>query len=213
YNYNSLTYRELKRTIESKKYLDRNLSRDTFNYHIHRIRNGGYIYAENIEPWKLGKKKFFHLSSSTKEQIELNALIIRYNEVNNKREEKILQSHHKLKKRDQIVERHSQLELTRKRIYYIIFRVLSIETPNRRYKYPGTSVTNIMNGRYDGHAFYYLRLEECRSLVEDCVQNLLKLNVIREVRGFQNMKKHDMNLLKQCGNSLLTISQILLRII
>ena len=38
------------------------------------------------------------------------------------------------------------------------------------------------------HAFYYLRLEECRYLVEDCVQNLLKLNVIREVRG---IPKHE----------------------
>ncbi len=183
HKYNTLTYRGLKRTIESKEYFNRNLSRDTFHYHVNKMRKGDYIYTKNIEHWRRGKKKFFLLHPSTKEQIQLSTLLIRYEEDDKDRQERILQSYHKLKKRDQTIERHSQLELKRKRIYYIIMRVMSIETPNRCYKYPGVSVTDITNARYDGHAFYYLRLEDYRSLVEDCITYLLKLNIIKQISG------------------------------
>lgn len=60
-------------------------------------------------------------------------------------------------------------------------RVMAIETPNRCYKYPGVSVTDILNARYDGHAFYYLRLQDYRPLVEECITYLLKLNIIKQI--------------------------------
>jgi hypothetical protein len=59
---------------------------------------------------------------------------------------------------------------------------MSIETPNRHYDYPGVSITDIMRARYDGNAFYYLRLEEDRSTVEECIKNLQRENIIREIK-------------------------------
>jgi hypothetical protein len=180
HRYNTLTYNELKRTIESKEYLNRSLSRDTFYYHINKMLKGEYIYAKNMQSWKRGKKKSFFLDLSTEEQIKLNALVINYEECDKTRQEK-LQSYSKLKKRQQTVAASSQLEHRRKKIYYIIMRVMSIETPNRYYKFPGVSVTDILKARYDGHAFYYLKLEDYRPLVEECITYLLKLNIIKQI--------------------------------
>jgi hypothetical protein len=59
---------------------------------------------------------------------------------------------------------------------------MSIEIPNRWYEYPGVSVTDIINARYDGHAFLYLRLEEDRAIVEECIRNLLRDSIIKEIK-------------------------------
>jgi hypothetical protein len=181
HKYNTLTYNELKRTIESKEYLNRGLSRDTFSYHINKMLKGDYISTKKIESWKRGKKKFFVLDPSTEEQIQLNTLLISYEERDKTRQERTLQSYHKLKKREQIVEASSQLELRRKKIYYIIMRVMSIRKPNRYYKFHGVSVRDILKARYDGYAFYYLKLEDYRPLVEECITYLLKLNIIKQI--------------------------------
>jgi len=183
HKYNTLTYNGLKRTIESREYLNRNLSRDTFPYHVNKMLKGNYIYIKNKELWKRGKKKFFVLNPYTEEQIRLNALFISYEESDKIRQERILQSYRKLKKKEKTREKDSELELRRKKIYYIVMRVIAIQTPNRSYKYQGVSVTDILNARYDGHAFYYLKLGDYRSLVKECITNLLKLNIIKQIGG------------------------------
>jgi hypothetical protein len=181
YKYGNVGRRQLKKIIESKEYLNKNISYDTFYYHIKRMLFGEYI-CENKDEWKRGMTSPLSLTPSTREQVEFNTLVIRYPVNVQSREKKMLGSYHRLKKRELTTERY-ELQLKRDRIYYIVFRVLSIKAPTRHYKYPGVSVTNIINGRHDGHAFHYLRLEDYRALVEECVKHLLKLNVIKELKG------------------------------
>jgi hypothetical protein len=50
------------------------------------------------------------------------------------------------------------------------------------YKHPGVSVTDIINARYDGHAFYYARLEDDVSTVQECIKKLQDENIIREIK-------------------------------
>ena len=129
---------------------------------------GEYI-CEKKDEWKRGKTSPLSLTPSTREEVEFNSLVIRYPVNVQSKEKKILRSYHKLKKRELITEKHSELQLIRHRIYYIVFRVLSIKAPTRHHKYPGVSVTDIMSERKYGHAFHYLRLEDYRTLVEECV--------------------------------------------
>jgi hypothetical protein len=50
-------------------------------------------------------------------------------------------------------------------------------------------VSDIINERKYGHAFHYLRLEDYRTLVEECVKCLLKLNIIKEVNGMPEQEE------------------------
>ena len=61
-------------------------------------------------------------------------------------------------------------------------RILSIETPNKNYRYPSLSITDIINARYDGHAFYYLRLEDDKEMVRECLNNLKREKIVSEIR-------------------------------
>ena len=142
------------------------------------------IYNHDGKDWKRGEKLPLCLTSTTSEQMRLNSLVIQYKENNEDRHEKTLKSYRKLKGQyQQTIERQrAEIELRRRMIYYIIFRVMSIKTPNRHYKYPGVSVTDIINARYDGHAFYFLRLEEDRSTVEECIRNLQREDIVREIK-------------------------------
>jgi hypothetical protein len=182
YNH-SLSLRKLKQIIESRDFLNKIIPEKTFRYHLSKLLNHKYVY-ELTEDWKRGQKLPLALTSTTNEQIRLKTLVIQYKEDNKEREDKKLRSRSylKLKKEYQQIESRSEIELKRRMIYYIIFRVMSIETPNRSYKHPGISVTDIMNARYDGHAFYYLRLEEDVLTVQECIRKLQDENIIREIK-------------------------------
>lgn len=173
--------RKLKHTIEGKDFLNKVIPEKTFRYHLKKLLNHNYIHNLKKD-WKRGEKLPLDLSSTTNDQIRLKTLVIQYKENNKDREDKYLKSYLKLKKKYQEIQSRAEIELKRRMIYYIIFRVMSIETPNRHYKHTGVSITDIMNARYDGHAFYYLRLEEDRLTVEDCIRKLQDENIIREIK-------------------------------
>ena len=180
YRYGSIGRRRLKKIIESKEYLDKNISFDTFYYHIKRMLIGEYISERNDE-WKRGKTLPLSLTPTTSEEVDFNSLVIRYPVNVQSKEKKILQSYHKLMKKGLMTEKHFKSQLMRSKIYYLVFCVLSIKAPTRHLTYPGVSVTDIISERKYGHAFHYLRLEDYRTLVEECVKNLLKLNIIKKV--------------------------------
>ena len=125
-----------------------------------------------------GKKLPLSLSNRTRQQLRLGNLNIDFNE----EYFSLLNSYKKLKKYHKSIEDRSKSELKRDKIYYTILRVLSIETPNRNYRYPGLSIADIINARYDGHAFYYLRLEDDKEMVQECISNLIKENIVSEVK-------------------------------
>jgi hypothetical protein len=184
YDKNSMSQRRFKWIIESKEYLNKVIPKKTFRYHMKKLLNANYIDKENRDNDKhYGKKAPLSLTPSTHEQKSLGTLVIQYKENNeeieNKRQNKVYQ---KLKKRRQETRQRAEVEFKHRMIYYIIFRVMSIDTPNRHYKHHGLSVAEIMNARYDGHAFYYLRLEEDRSTVEQCIEKLRHENIIREIK-------------------------------
>lgn len=180
YNHN-VSLRKVKWIIQSKEFLNKIIPEKTFRYHLGKLLNHNYIY-ELKEGWKRGQKSPVHLTSTTLEQIRLKTLVIHYKGYNIDRENKNLNSYPKLKKKHQQIQSRADKELKRRMIYHIIFRVMSIETPNRQYKHHGVSVTDIINARYDGHAFYYLRLEEYRSAVEECIRKLEDENIVREIK-------------------------------
>jgi hypothetical protein len=56
---------------------------------------------------------------------------------------------------------------------------MSIETPYSYYKPPGFSITDIIKGRLDGHAFYYLDLNKNKRLVKECIKKLQEENIVK----------------------------------
>lgn len=151
----NISIRKLKWIVESKEYLKRTISSKIFQYHIQKLLKAGYIFHEK-EEWKQGKKLTLFLSNRTRQQLRLGNFNIEFDEENFS----LLSSYKKLKKHHKPIDDRFKSELKRNRIYYIILRVLSIEAPNKNYRYPGLSIADIINARYDGHAFYYLRLED-----------------------------------------------------
>jgi hypothetical protein len=140
--------------------------------------NAGYILQWKGK-WKRGKKLPLFLSAETSEQIRLGNLNIVFEE---KDRSDLLISYNKLKKYRKARDDRFEGELKRNRIYYIVMRVLSTETPNRNYRYSGLSITDIMNARYDGHAFYFLRLEDDKRLVEECLSILERENIVKKTK-------------------------------
>ncbi len=177
----NLSLRKLKQIIERKEFLNKIIPEKTFRYHLRKLLNHNYIHKLK-EGWKRGQKSPVHLTPTIHEQIRLKALVIQYKGDNKDREDKNLNSYLKLKKKHQQIQSRAEIELKHRMIYYIIFRVMSIETPNRHYKNLGVSVTDIINARYDGHAFYYLRLEKDRSAVEECIRKLEDENIVKEIK-------------------------------
>ena len=130
------------------------------------------------EEWKRGQKSPLCLTPTTYEQMRRNCLIIQY-ENDKKSGEK---NYRKLNEIYQKTKQRAEIEFRRRMIYYIIFRVMSIETPNKHYNNPGVSVSDIIRARHDGHAFFYLKLEEDRSTVEECIRYLQKDNIVKEIK-------------------------------
>lgn len=173
----NISIRRLKWIVESTEYLGRTIPIKIFQYHIRKLLNAGYIFHEKEER-KQGTKFPLFLTRETHEQLRLDNLIIEFNEEYSS----LLNSYKKLKKHNKSNEDRFISELKRNRIYYIIMRVLSIETPNKNYRYPGLSIADIINARYDGHAFYFLRLEDNKEMIQVCLNNLIKENIVSEVK-------------------------------
>ncbi|MGH9976262.1 MAG: hypothetical protein ACRD8Z_10570, partial [Nitrososphaeraceae archaeon] len=168
--------RKLKQILESNDYLGKKIPNKVFQYHIQRMLKAGYI-CHKKDKWVRGKKLPLFLANKTREQLRLDNLNIEFQE---EEHSNLLNSYKKLKKRNESIEDRSKSELKRNRIYYIIMRALSIETPNKHYSYLGLSITDIINARYDGHAFYFLRLEDEKHLVEECISNLKEERIVKE---------------------------------
>jgi hypothetical protein len=172
-----ISIRKLKWIVESNEYLGKTIPIKIFQYHIQKLLNAGYIFHKN-EEWKRGKKLPLFLSNKTREQLRLGNLNIEFKEEHSN----LLNSYKKLKKHHKSIENRFKSELKRNMIYYIIMRVLSIETPNKHYRYPGLSIIDITNARYDGHAFYYLRLENDKETIQECLNNLIREKIVREIQ-------------------------------
>ena len=176
-NGSNLSIRKLKWIVESTEYLNRIIPIKIFQYHIRKLLNAGYIFHEK-EEWKQGTKFPLFLTRETNDQLRLGNLKIEFNEEYSS----LLNSYKRLKKRDKLIDDRFKNELKRNRIYYIIMRVLSMETPNKNYRYPGLSIADITNARYDGHAFYYLRLEDDEEMIQGCLNNLIRERIVSEVK-------------------------------
>ena len=172
----NISRRKLKRIIESFDYLGRKLGTRLYESHIRRLLEAEYI-LENKEKWIRGKKSPLLLSNKTREQLRLDNLNFDFREAHHN----LLNSYKKLKKHRISKEERFKSELKRNRIYFIIMRTLSIETPNRFYKCPGLSISDIINARYDGHAFYFLRLENDKELVHECLNSLTREKIVSEI--------------------------------
>jgi hypothetical protein len=177
YESNNISRRKLKRIIEGGNYLGRKLGTRLYEFHIRRLLEARYIFEKKDE-WIRGKKSPLLLSNKTREQLRLDNLNIEFKEDH----PNLLNSYKKLKKQRMSKEDRFKSELKRNRIYYIIMRALSIETPNRFYKYPGLSISDIINARYDGHAFYFLRLEDDKELVQECLNSLIRERIVSEIK-------------------------------
>ncbi len=179
FNYQNIeSQRKLKSIIESKEYLGRIVHEKTFRYRVKKMLGAGYIFKEeqNEKDWKRGKKLPLCLSPEIRDQIKLRNMIIRYDYDN-----RLHSSYSKFKKQRKREEERIETELKRGAIYYIIMRVMSIETPYNYYKPPGFSITDIINGRLDGHAFWYLNLDKRRVLIQECIKNLRKENIVKSL--------------------------------
>ena len=177
YESKNISKRRLKQIIESSSYLRRRLGNRLYEFHIQRLLDEGYIF-EKKEEWKRGKKLPLFLSNRTRQQLRLGNLKIEFKE----EQSNLLNSYKKLKKRHRSNENRFKNQQKRDRIYYIILRVLSIETPNRHYKSPGLSIGDIINARYDGHAFYYLRFEDDQEIIQECLNNLIREKIVSEIK-------------------------------
>lgn len=177
YERNNMSRRKMKRVVESSNYLGRKLGTRLYEFHIQRLIEAGYI-VEKKDEWKRGKKSPLLLTNKTREQLRLSNLSIEFKQ----REHPQLNSYTKLKRFHNTKEDRFKSELKRNRIYYIIMRVLSIETPNKHYRYSGLSITDITNARYDGHAFYSLRLEYDREMIQECLNNLKREIIVSEIK-------------------------------
>jgi hypothetical protein len=176
FEYNgNLSVRRAKQVIEGKEFLNRVIPEKTFRYHLTKLLEYNFLYSMK-EDWRRGQKLPICLTATTLEQMRLQTLVIRYDE-NKDNEDKNLDSYLKLKKKRQI-QSIAEIEQKRRMIYLVIFSVLSIETPNRHYRYPGLSVKDITSAHIDGHPFHYLRLQEDRPIVEECVKKLLDEKIL-----------------------------------
>ncbi|MGH9976962.1 MAG: hypothetical protein ACRD8Z_14170, partial [Nitrososphaeraceae archaeon] len=128
----NISIRRLKWIVESTEYLSRTMPIKIFQYHVQKLLNAGYIFYKK-EQWKRGKKLPLYLSKKTRQQLRLGNLNIEFKE----ERPNVLISYKKLKKHHKSIEDRSKSELKRNRIYYIIMRALSIETPNKNYRYAG----------------------------------------------------------------------------
>lgn len=173
----NISRRKLKQIIESRNHLGRKLGTRLYEFHVHRLLDEGYLF-EKKEKWTRGKKLPLFLSNRTREQLRLGNLKIEFKE----KYSRLLNSYKKLKKRHKLIEDRFKNEDKRNWIYYIIMCVLSIETPNKHYRHPCLSIDDILNARYNGHAFYYLRLEDDKRLVEECLCKLEKENIVKKIK-------------------------------
>src|SRR4051794_35853704 len=104
YKYESVGHRQLKKIIESEEFLNKNISYDTFHYHVKRMLIGEYI-CEKKDEWKRGMTSPLSLTPSTRERVEFDSLVIIYPINVQSKEKKILRSYHKLKKRELMIEK------------------------------------------------------------------------------------------------------------
>jgi hypothetical protein len=167
--------RKLKRIIESEEYLERTIHEKTFRYRIKKMLEAGFIFIDEQEArhWKRAKKLPLRLSSEVLDQIKLGNLVLQYDARLNS------SSYSKYKRQRKREDERLKAQLMRNAIYYIIMRVMSIETPYKYSKPPGFSVSDIIKGRLDGHAFYYLDLNKDRRLVKECIKKLQEENIIK----------------------------------
>jgi len=177
YEGNNISRRKLKLIVESSDYIGRKLGTRSYEFHIQRLLKAGYIFEKKAE-WMRGMKSPLFLSNRTRQQMRLDNLNIEFKGDH----PDLLNSYKKLKKHRISKEERFKSELKHNRIYFIIMRVLSIETPNRFYKCPGLSISDIINSRYDGHAFYFLRLEDDKELVQECLNSLNREKIVSKIK-------------------------------
>ena len=173
----NISNRKLKWIVESTEYLGRTIPIKIFQYHVQKLLSAGYVFYKK-EQWKRGNRLPLFLSDKAREQLRLDNLIIEYKEEHSN----LLNSYKKLKEHHKSIQDRFKSERRRNIIYYIVMRVLSIETPNKHYRYPSLSIADIINARYDGHAFYYLRLEDDKVIVQECLNNLKREKIVSQIR-------------------------------
>jgi len=177
YHKMTTSQRKLKQIIESDEYLGRIIHEKTYRYHLKKMLDAGHIYKnqEKAAQWVPGKSLPICLSSEILDQIKLGNLVIQYNE--NDRLHTL--SYPKFKRHINQEEKRLNKELKISAIYYVIMRVISIETPYSHLRPNDFSISDIIKRRLEGHAFWYRDLDKYRALVDDCIKRLQEENILK----------------------------------
>lgn len=189
FKYVQLGHRKLKTKIESQEYLNKNISPDTFNYHLKMMKRYDYIKQKKDKLWKRGQTTPFCLTRRAKKEIELGIFQISYTNNNNKDHSETSFSklkRQKLKKQYNDNE-YDEIKEIRKKIIQMILIVQAIKSltsyPNKDYfQFSNTiSVNNIMNGISGVVPFSYLNFKLKREQVQDAFEILEKEKILTRI--------------------------------
>lgn len=184
FKYNSLGHRELNEKIESKEFLNKEISTEVFDYHIKKMKENKYI-KQNIAKWIRGKKTPYSLTRITKKEMELGIFQITYKDT-------ISQdtlSYPRLVKQEEQAQRNDQDVIigSRKKIFHIIVNLSSTQIgptyiDEENVLYPGTiSVDDIMRGIPGSAPFWHLNFKFSKEELEDAFHLLEKEKIISKI--------------------------------
>ena len=173
-----LGYRETKRRIESKDYLNRGIPPETYHHHIRMMRRENQLErAEYIR----GKKIPLHLTHETRQEIRLGTFYVN-----------TLDNYHKNMSRKKEKEESKQVRL--KKAYQLLLVVASIRFPlpfcdDDYLKFPGITVRDILGAYRSGFAFGHIAFS--KTMVKESFRLLNKENLIKPVLTFNGETRFD----------------------
>ena len=160
-------YRELKRTVEGEKYLNRGLSSAVYYQHIKRLRNANLLTATNND-WHKGEKLNVRLTHEGRDLARVGIF------------EVDCRSH--LQGKMAYIQETEQQK--RKKAYQLLVVLVSIKYPlphcdDEYYRLPGVSVRDVSSAHSGGFPFCHLSFE--KDMVNELFRLLEKENLIKPV--------------------------------
>lgn len=161
-------YRELKRTIESDKYLSRGLSSDVYYRHIKRLREANLITTPTTNDRDRGEKLDMCLTDKGRDLVRLGIFEV--------------ECRSELQGKMAYIQETEQQK--RKKAYQLLVVLASIKYPlpycdDEYYRLPGISIGDVSSAHYGSFPYCHMSFE--KDMVNELFKLLEKENLIKPV--------------------------------
>ena len=173
-----LGYRETKRIVESKDYLNRGIPPETYHHHITMMRRENQLESAVCIR---GKKLPLHLTYGTRQEIRLGTFHVNTHD-----------NYHKKMSKKKEKEESEQERL--EKAYQLLLVVASVKFPlpycdDDYHKSPGISVCDVLGAHHCGFAFGHIAFS--KTMVKESFRLLNKENLIKPVLTFNGETRFD----------------------